>query len=130
LDGFEEVMAMLLHVSDEKIFFKSGKRIARLADAGKLVTEEKTISFEDPADLLQVLTTARLAIMRVVLEKPRSITEVAECLGRDRSAVKRDVALLAEAGLVVVEDKPLPGHGRKKEVRSAAGTLRLEAVLA
>ena len=121
---------MLLHVSDEKTFFKSGKRIARLADAGKLMTEEKTISFEDPADLLQVLTTARLAIMRVVLERPRSITEVAGCLGRDRSAVKRDVALLAEAGLVVVEDKPLPGHGRKKEVRSSAGTLRLEAVLA
>ena len=68
--------------------------------------------------------------MRVVLERPRSITEVAGCLGRDRSAVKRDVALLAEAGLVVVEDKPLPGHGRKKEVRSSAGTLRLEAVLA
>ncbi len=121
---------MLLHVSDEEAFFRSGKRIARLADAGKLVNEEKTISFEDPADLLQVLTTARLAIMRVVLEEPRSITEVAECLGRDRSAVKRDVASLAEAGLVVVEDKPLPGHGRKKVVRSSAETLRLEAVLA
>ena len=121
---------MLLHISDEKAFFESGKRIARLADTGKLVSEEKTISFEDPADLLQVLTTARLAVMRVVLEQPRSITEVAECLGRDRSAVKRDVTLLAEMGLVVVEDKPLPGHGRKKEVRSAADTLRLEAVLA
>jgi len=121
---------MLLHIADEKMFFRSGQRIAHLADSGQLIEEEKTISFEDPADLLQVLTTARLAIMRVVLERPRSITEVAECLGRDRSAVKRDVALLSDAGLVVVEDKPLPGHGRKKEVRSAAGTLRLEAVLA
>jgi transcriptional regulator, ArsR family len=121
---------MLLHISDEKEFFKNGKRISRLADSGKLVKEEKTISFEDPADLLRVLTSARLAIMRVILERPYSITEIAEHLGRDRSAVKRDILLLEEVGLVVVEDKPLPGHGRKKEVRSAADSLRLEAVLA
>lgn len=121
---------MFLRVSDENTFFERGKRIARLADAGELVEEEKTISFEDPADLLQVLTSARLAVLRTVLEKPYSITELAECLHRDRSAVKRDVALLAEAGLVIVEEKPLPGHGRKKEVRPVAETLRLEAVLA
>jgi len=121
---------MLIRVSAEEEFFKSGKRIARLADTGKLSGEEKTVSFEDPADLLQMLTTARLAILRVVLEEPRSITEVAECLGRDRSAVKRDITSLAGAGLVIVEDKPLPGHGRQKIVRPAAGTLRLEAILA
>lgn len=121
---------MLLHISDEKMFFENGKRVSRLADTGKLAAEEKTISFEDPSDLLQVLTASRLAVMRAVLEKPRSITEVAEFLGRDRSAVKRDVSMLADAGLVVVEEMPLPGHGRKKEVRPAADTLRLEAVLA
>lgn len=121
---------MLIRVSDEKTFFKNGKRVARLADADKLVTEEKTISFEDPADLLQVLTTARLALMRVILDGPHSITELAKHLGRDRSAVARDIALLEGAGLIIVEDKPLPGHGRQKEVRSAANTLRLEATLA
>jgi predicted transcriptional regulator len=121
---------MLLHISDEKEFFKNGKRIARLADSGEILEEEKTISFEDPADLLHILTSARLAIMRAILERPYSITEVAQHLGRDRSAVKRDILLLEEAGLVVVEEKILPGHGRKKEVRSAAKNLRLEAVLA
>ena len=58
---------MLLHVSDEKMFFKSGKRIARLADAGKLVTEEKTISFEDPADLLRQGPKGAIAQIRDVL---------------------------------------------------------------
>ena len=71
---------MLLHVSDEKTFFKSGKRIARLVDAGKLITEEKTISFEDPADLLQLLTTARLAIMRVVLRDPAPLQRLLDAL--------------------------------------------------
>jgi predicted transcriptional regulator len=121
---------MLIHVSGEKEFFERGRRTAQLADAGELTAEEKTISFEDPADLLQMLTAARLTVLRAVREKPRSITEIAECLGRDRSAVKRDIALLADAGLLVVESKPLPGHGRKKEVRTAANSLRLEAVLA
>lgn len=121
---------MLLQVADERTFFERGKKIARLADAKRPIPEEKIVSFEDPADLLQVLTTARLALMRVVLEQPLSITEIAEKLGRDRSAVKRDVDLLAESGLLMVEEKPLPGHGRKKEVRSAASSIRLEAVLA
>lgn len=121
---------MFLRVSDEKSFFESGRKIARLADAEKLVEEEVTISFEDPTDLLHVLSTSRLAVLREVLERPRSITELAECLHRDRSAVKRDVTVLEESGLVLVEEKPLPGHGRKKEVRPVADAIRLEAVLA
>ncbi|MBE7567560.1 HTH domain-containing protein [Acidithiobacillus sp. HP-11] len=121
---------MLLQVANEKMFFERGRKVARTADAKQPISEEKIISFEDPADLLHLLTTTRLALMQVVLERPLSITEISERLGRDRSAVKRDIDLLADSGLVIVEEKPLPGHGRKKEVRPAAYSLRLEAVLA
>lgn len=121
---------MLLQVANEKAFFERGKKIARAADARQVISEEKVISFEDPADLLHLLTKARLALLQIVLERPLSITEIAERIGRDRSAVKRDIDLLADSGLVIVESKPLPGHGRKKEVRPAAHSLRLEAVLA
>lgn len=39
---------------------------------------------------------------------------------RDRSSVKRDVDALERIGLLEVEEKPFPGHGRMKEVRAVA----------
>lgn len=61
---------------------------------------------------------------------PGSITEISTRLHRDRSAVKRDIDELERAGLVVVDTKPLPGHGRKKEVRAVAQQVVLNAVVA
>jgi len=111
-------------------FFRHGRDIARKADAGQRLQPEKIISFDDPADLLSLLTTARLDVYRAVKERAESITGVAARLHRDRSAVKRDVDALARAGLLEVEDKVLPGHGRMKEVRLVAERLQLVAMVA
>jgi predicted transcriptional regulator len=70
--------------------------------------EERTVSFEDPADLLRLLTASRLEVFRSVKGEPGSITVIAGRLQRDRSAVKRDVDQLAQVGLVTIETKPLP----------------------
>ncbi len=118
---------IIVKTATEQAFFKRGRDLARKADAGLPLAEEKVISFEDPADLLNLLTTARLDVYRAVKERPESITGVAARLRRDRSAVKRDVDALARAGLVEIEQKTLPGHGRMKEVRPAAAHLRLIA---
>ena len=48
-------------------------------------------------------------------------------LHRDRSAVKRDIDVLAKAGFVLIEEKENPGHGRVKEVRAAAKSIKVEA---
>jgi hypothetical protein len=48
---------------------------------------------------------------------------------RDRSAVKRDVDQRVDIGMVTVESKVLPGHGRIKEVRATASQFRLEATV-
>lgn len=101
-------------------FFQRGKGIARQADAGQPLAAERIIAFEDPSDLARFLTTARITLFREVKAGASSITALAERLHRDRSAVKRDVEELRRYGLVEVEDKPLPGHGRRKEVRASA----------
>ena len=118
-----------LKVGSEQEFFRRGKELARLADAGQPIPEERTVSFEDPADLLRLLTASRLDVFRSVKSEPGSITVIAERLHRDRSAVKRDVDQLAQVGLVTVETKTLPGHGLMKEIRAAAGVFRLEAMV-
>lgn len=120
---------IILKAGTEQDFFQRGKTLARLADAGKLLPEERTVSFEDPAELLRLLTASRLDVFRSVKDEPGSITVIAGRLHRDRSAVKRDVDQLAQAGLVTIETKILPGHGHMKEVRASAACFRLEAMV-
>ncbi|RFP09231.1 MarR family transcriptional regulator [Duganella sp. BJB488] len=121
---------LIIKTGDEAEFFSRGRKIAQLADQKRPLPTESVISFEDPADVLKLLTVARLALFRAIKEKPGSISAISERLHRDRSAVKRDVDQLAKVGLVRVELCILPGHGRMKEVSVAAQRFKLEALLA
>ena len=113
-------MKTTIQVASTDDFFKRGKEIAKLADQGKHIARERIISFEDPEDLARLITTAKLVLFREVRACSGSITDLSQRLHRDRSAVKRDIDELARIGLVEVEDMPLPGHGRRKEVRAVA----------
>jgi predicted transcriptional regulator len=119
----------IVKTASEQDFFARGRRIATAADAGKRLPRETVISFEEPADLLRVLTSARLDLFRAILAQADSITGIATRLQRDRSAVKRDVDELALAGLISVEEEVLPGHGRMKRVRAVGQRLTLQAQL-
>jgi len=113
-------MKTVIKVESPEEFFKRGKAIAKLADLGKRIPRERVISFEDPEELARLITTAKLVLFREVRECPGSITDLSQRLHRDRSAVKRDVDELERFGLVEVEEKAFPGHGRIKEVRAIA----------
>ena len=110
-------------------FFKRGRKLAKLADQNKRLPVERTISFEDPGELLKLLTGARLALFRAVKDQPASITALSDRLNRDRSAVKRDLDELERAGIVEISAVVLPGHGLMKEVRATAARFRLETEL-
>lgn len=118
-------MKTVIKVETPAEFFQRGKAIAKLADQGKAIPRERIIAFENPEDMARLITTAKLALFREVRQNPGSITELSERLHRDRSAVKRDIDALENAGLIEVEDLPLPGHGRKKEVRAVADQVLL-----
>ena len=61
--------------ADENEFFARGKRLAALAEAGKSIPNESIMSCGDPADLLKMLTPARLALMCVVKAQPNAISD-------------------------------------------------------
>ena len=121
---------LIVKTGTEEDFFKRGRQLAKAADRGERLPDERIISFEDPADVMKLITSARLALFRSVKEMPGSITEISGRLHRDRSAVKRDVDELERAGLVIVSEKVLPGHGRMKEVRATALRFSLQAEIA
>jgi predicted transcriptional regulator len=117
-------------LGNEDAFFARGKSIAVLADAGQAIPGEWTISFGDPADLLKVLTPARLELIDALKSGPCSITAISGRLQRDRASVSKDIDKLQLWGLLQVEHKVLPGHGRQKEVRLTAPRMQLQAMLA
>lgn len=123
-------MKAIIKTAGPEEFFRRGREIAKLADQGKRIPPERLIAFEDPEDIARLISAGRLALFREVKACPGSITEISTRLHRDRSAVKRDIDELERAGLVVVETKPLPGHGCKKEVRAVAQQVVLNAVVA
>lgn len=45
-----------LKAGNEQDFFRKGKVLARMADTGQPMPQERTVSFDDPADLLRLLT--------------------------------------------------------------------------
>jgi predicted transcriptional regulator len=121
---------LTIKTGTEEDFFTRGRQLAKAADRGEQIPNERIISFEDPADVMKLITTARLALLRAVKEMPGSITQISERLHRDRSAVKRDIDELERAGLVTIANKVLPGHGRMKEVRATASRFSLQAEVA
>lgn len=120
-------MKLTITTGTEKDFFVRGKEVAQKLDRGDKVEPECIISFEDPQELLELVTTARLNLFKTVKEEPGSIAEIARRLHRDRSAVKRDIDKLTAAGLFHVEVKTFSGHGKMKVITAAADTFKLMA---
>ena len=124
------MVKLTITTGTEKDFFRRGKEVARKLDRGERISDVNIITFEDPEDILELVTAARVDIFRAVKEEPGSITDIARRLHRDRSAVKRDVDILAAAGLIQVETKPFHGHGRIKFVTALAEKFQLTAQVA
>ena len=108
-------------------FFHRGRELAAKLDCGEQISEERILSFEDPSDILELLTSARITLFHEVKHEPGSIADLARRLHRDRSAVKRDIDILESAGLLHVESRPLSGHGRMKLVQATAKRFSLVA---
>jgi predicted transcriptional regulator len=110
-------------------FFERSLRRARRLDRGKKLPAEMRLIFEDPADLLRVLTTQRVRVLHAVRKKPAAVTDLAIVLKRDRTAVKRDVKILTSFGLVKIHEETNPGHGRRKIVEPLASRYELVATI-
>jgi predicted transcriptional regulator len=111
-------------------YFARVRETAKQIDRGEVPRQEFTLTFEDPGDMFAVMTPARLELFRAAKSNPSSITAIALRLNRDRSTVKKDVDILVAAGLLNIEEIPLPGHGRQKFIRAAADRIQLQAVVA
>ena len=110
-------------------FFSRMQNNARELDRGKAVEPGFHLSFEDPADFLEVITPARVRLLREISTEPVTLSALAMVLARDPSAVRRDVALLESQNLVTTSKVSNSGHGKRTMVRRVATRIELAAVV-
>jgi len=111
-------------------FFERTKEHAKKLDRGEKLAPEIRITFEDPADLLRVLSTERLRVLYAIRKKAKpTISGLAIILKRDRRAVSRDVKLLEALGLLRTRNEANPGHGAMTVVEPLADKYHLAATV-
>ncbi|MDR3728008.1 MAG: hypothetical protein P4K86_13290 [Terracidiphilus sp.] len=110
-------------------FFDRLRDHAETLDRGETLPPAITITFEDPADLLEVLTAERVRLLRRVKQQSQQVSTLATELKRDVRAVSRDVSLLEKAGLLRTSYQANPGHGRLRIVEPIAQEYKLVANL-
>ena len=109
---------------------KRGREVARALDAGAeslpYAVSSTNIEF---GSFMSELTPTRFELLRLTLQKTRSISELAQAVDRDPSAVSKDVARLKKLGLVRVEQVGDPRHGRKQMVVPVADSISINVRL-
>jgi len=101
---------------------------AKAIDEGRPFPPSRGITFESAADMVRLLTPARLNLFEEVKKQKVSIQELARSLGRDVSAVRRDVSALEKFGIVASEHVVNRGHGRVRMI-SAPASISISAEL-
>lgn len=121
---------VILETGTAAEFFARTKEHAKRLDSGEKLAPEIRLIFEDPADLLRVLSLERLRVLRTIrTNKNSTISALALLLKRDRKAVTRDVNLLKSLGLLRTRRESNPGHGVNTVVEPLAKKYHLTAVL-
>jgi predicted transcriptional regulator len=112
----------------DQFFARIIKNAAKL-DRGERIAPGITISFEDPLEMLEVLTAERVRLLRRAKKGAAPVVDLASALKRDVRAVSRDVDRLEKAGLLRTSFETNPGHGRRKVVEPVAREFCLTANL-
>lgn len=77
---------------------------------------ELTITFDNPLAMLEVLSAKRIQLCETARRQPFSISALAAKLKRDPKNVRRDVLKLEALGVVRLDERVNPGHGRVRIV--------------
>jgi len=112
-----------------KGFFGRAHEHARKLDRGGKPAPEVTITFQNPGDILQILSPQRIRLLESAKKGPKPVSALASGLKRDTRAVSRDVELLEQLGLLRTRYEVNPGHGKRRIVEPRAEKYQLVATV-
>lgn len=112
-----------------KGYFDRARNRAGKLDRSEQLAPAIIISFEDPSDMMRVLSAERIRLLCLAKQKSIAVSELAGRLKRDTRAVSRDVDLLEEFGLLRSSYEVNPGHGKRRVIHPRASRYQLEVAI-
>lgn len=112
---------LMVHTDGFDGWKKRARARAIAMDDGRRLAPARGITFESAAEMVRLLTPARLDLFQAVRKRKISIQKLAAELGRDVSAVRRDVNALESFGIVSSQQIANPGHGKMRVISAPAG---------
>ena len=110
-------------------FFSRAREAALKADRGERFEEKVTISFEDPDQMLMLLSGGRRRIMLEVMKRPQTVQNLANILNRNRSTIAKEIRYLEEKGLLSRKKAQAKENGCEVFVEAVAPKIELVAML-
>uniref|UniRef100_A0A7C4VRC1 MarR family transcriptional regulator n=1 Tax=Desulfatirhabdium butyrativorans TaxID=340467 RepID=A0A7C4VRC1_9BACT len=110
-------------------FFSRAREAALRADRGEPFEGKVTISFEDPDDMLMLLSGGRRRILMEVMKRPQSVQSLADILSRNQSTIAKQIRYLEQKGLLSRKKAPTEENGSEVFVEAIAPRIELVAML-
>jgi len=110
-------------------FFSRAREAALKADRGERFEEKLTISFEDPDQMLMLLSGGRRRIMLEVMKRPQTVQDLANILNRNRSTIVKEIRYLEQKGLLSRKRGQARENGSEVFVEAVAPKIELVAML-
>lgn len=110
-------------------FTKRSIARAKKIDAGKRLRKELSINFEDPLQMMAVLTVSRLQVLDAVRYERLPVSGIASVLKRDVKTVRRGVNILLARRLVKISLETNPGHRKARMIERIAKKIELRAYI-
>jgi predicted transcriptional regulator len=121
-------MKTMIYTDGFEGWAKPARERANAMTEGRPFPPSRGITFESAAEMVRLLTPARLNLFETVKKQTVSMQDLARSLGRDVSAVRRDVVALEKFGIVASQHVVNPGHGRVRMI-SAPASISISAEL-
>jgi len=99
-EGGKAMTKVSIRTGSVEGFFGNAREAALKADRGDDFDEKVTISFEDPYQMILLLSAGRRRIMMEVMKKPQTVQDLANILNRNRTTIVKEIRFLEQKGLL------------------------------
>jgi predicted transcriptional regulator len=128
-EGEKAMTTVSIRTGNVEGFFARAREAALKADRGEDFEGKVTISFEDPDQMLLLLSGGRRRIMLEVMKRPHTVQDLANILNRNRSTIVKEIRFLEQKGLLSRKRSQTRENGSEVFVEAIAPKIELVAML-